>query len=446
MSIAYVGAGGLFTDLGSVIAQTNEVQTDLEDWDDRLGVIQNAMADSQDVALAPAIGVVDSVKSSLAGTRSALSAICDLRLTDYVTIIQELMISSTDINAVLRSLIFRMNVDAEYISGSTVTLGAVTPGAGNIGNGTSLVTTVMDGYSSPASDVQPHPSYLGVNSEFSVDETMTLMVTADSYSNRSTAGRESFSVNGLPRSGSKWGIGVEGSGDGPAMSTVQAASVLLNQSFETFSTTDTPDSWTIVTGTVTTNIARESVITYQGSYALKFIGTGAAASISVSQLVASSVSPLRSYCCAFRYRASAAEGVAGKTFSVKLTGTGYTAGASEKLEVDGTTLTTSYVLGSFFVNLPSVVPSDLSLSIAFTGTPTVTLYVDDFGFAPVVWHNGVGIAIVAGSTNFVNGDYFTFTVDNNKAGTFQEYFRRNYGVQLPSKTNGTETISDALAE
>jgi hypothetical protein len=446
MAITYVGAGGLFTDLGCVIAQVNDVALDLEDWNDRLDLIQSVLADNQDVALEPAIGIVDSIKSSLSGTRASLSAICDLRLTDYDTIVSQLLISSTDIVSVLDAMIYRMRTDSEYIRGSVVTIGSVTAASSNIGNGTVLVTKILDGYSSPASNFQPHPEYLNLNSEVSVDETIRVLVNGDSYSERTTAGQESLSINGLPSENEKWGVGVEGSGDGPSISTTQAGGILENSSFELFSTTNTPDSWTIVTGTVTTNIASEAAIVYAGSYALKLIGTGAAASISVSQAVAEAVSPLRGYCCTFRYRASAAEGVAGKTFTVSLSGTGYTAGASEKVTMDGTALPTSYTLGSFFVNLPSVVPSDLAMVISFTGTPTVTLYIDDFGFTPVTWHNGVGIAVVAGSTNFVNGDYFTFTVDNNKAGTFQEYFRRNYEVQLPSKTDGTETISDTLCQ
>lgn len=446
MAITYVGAGGLFTDLGCVIAQVNEVATDLSDWDDRLNAIQGELADNQDVALEPAIRIVDSIKTSLSGTRASLSAICDIRLTDYDTIVSQLLISSTDVISVLDALIYRMRTDSEYIRGSVVTVGSVVAAPSNIGNGTVLVTKVLDGYSSPVSNFQPHPEYLNLNSEVSVDETIRVIVTGDSYSERTTAGQESLSINGLPSQNEKWGTGVEGSGDGPSVSTTQAGGILQNSSFELFSTTDTPDSWTIVTGTVTTNIAREATITYAGSYALKLIGTGAAASISVSQTIAGAVFPLRGYCCTFRYRASAAEGVAGKTFTVSLFGTGYTAGSSEKVTMDGTALPTSYTLGSFFVNLPSVVPGDLSLKVSFTGTPTVTLYLDDFGFTPVTWHNGVGIAVVAGSTNFVDGDYFTFTIDNDKAGTFQEYFRRNYEVQLPSKTDGTETISDTLSQ
>ena len=445
MTISYIGAGGLFTDLGVVVLQTNEVQSDLDDWDARLNEMQAVLADSQDVSLEPAIPMVNSIKSALANTRSEMARMCDLRLTDLETVIQPLLISTTSTSAVLKALITEMGVDSESIVGSVVTVGSVTAGASNVGNGTVLVSSTLDGYSSPASNAPSHSAYLGLSSQFSVDDTIVVLVTSDSYSQRSTAGQESLAVNGLPGIGSKWGVGEEGSGAGPSMQTLQAGGILSNPSFESFSVTNTPDSWSILTGVVTTNIARESTITYRGTYALKFIGTGVAASISVSQTVATSVSPLRRYCCSFRYRASAAEGIAGKTFSVKLTGTGYTAGATEKVEVDGTTLTTSYVLGSFFVNLPKVVPSDLAMVISFTGTPTVTLYVDDFGFAPVTWHNGVGIAVVAGSTNFVNGDLFTFTVDNNKAGAFQEYFRRNYNVQLPSKTDGTETIPDSLA-
>jgi hypothetical protein len=60
-----------------------------------------------------------------------------------------------------------------------------------------------------------------------------------------------------------------------------------------------------------------------------------------------------------------------------------------------------------------------------------------------VYHGGVAAAVVPGSSRFAAGDRFTFTVSNDAAGVFQEAFRKNYGVQLPS--SGAPTIADALA-
>lgn len=448
MTIAYTGDGGLFTDLGSVIKAVNEVDPMLEGLDYDYSLIETSLSyGNQSDALDPALGIVSGAKSSLVGLRSSYSQICELRLQDYLTVVQILNLPSDDIYSILKALITKMNADTASVNASAVTLGSVTAGSGNVGNGTVLVSATLDGYSSPTAFAQPHPAYIGLLSQLSVSETETITVTADSYANSATAGEETLSISGWVPLDSAWSQGVEGSGDGPSLQTLQAGTILSNMDMETFSVTNTPDSWTILTGTVTTNIARESSVVYRGTYALKFIGTGAAASISVGQSIAASrLTPLRRYCCAFRYRASAAEGLAGKTFTVQMTGTGYTAGSTEKVTMDGTALPTSYTLGYFFVNMPSVIPSDMKMVISFTGTPTVTLYIDDFGFAPVEWHNGIGFAAVAGSTNFVNGDTFTLEVTNDQAGTFQEYFRRQWGVQLPSNTSGAETISDALAE
>lgn len=448
MAITYTGSGGLMTDIGSVVAQVNMCQYDLEDWDTRYGEIEAALSvGDQAKALQPVLGIVTGIQNTISGVRSQLAQTCDLRLQDFETVVQILNISSTSTSSILYAMINAMIADSATINGSVVTLGSVTAASGNVGNGTVLVSSTLDGYSPVASSVNPHPAYLGLASQFSVSETETIKVTGDSYASGRTAGQESLVVNGWPSIGSAWVYGTEGSGTGPAFSTLQSGSILSNMTFESFTTTNTPDNWTILTGTVTTNIARESSVVYRGTYALKFIGTGAAASISVGQsIAATNLNPLRRYCCSFRYRASAAEGVAGKTFTVEMTGTGYTAGATEKVTMDGTALPTSYTLGSFFVNMPSVIPSDMKMVISFTGTPTVTLYIDDFGFAPVTWHNGLGFAAVAGSTNFVNGDSFTVSVENDKAGAFQEFFRKNYKVQLPSKTDGTETILDDLAE
>ena len=59
---------------------------------------------------------------------------------------------------------------------------------------------------------------------------------------------------------------------------------------------------------------------------------------------------------------------------------------------------------------------------------------------------GVGFTIAAGGVDFVVGDYFEMAVAATESGTFQTFWRDQFNSVLPSVADGSETISDALAE
>lgn len=446
MALTYTGSTGIFTNLGSVIARVIECGEDIEDWESKLDLIQDSFEPAEmQAAEAPLIGYVQEIQQSLGNTRASLSNLCVLRLQDFTTVVQPLGIPSDDIGSILYALISQMVLDTASVNASTVTIGSVTAASGNTGNGTVIVDGTLDGYSIHVGNGIAHPAYLGRLTELAVSETMTFRVTSDSYADGLTSGEETLSWNGQPALNGTWEPGEEGSGDGPSLTTLQAGSILSNMDFEAWSVTNTPDNWTMV-GTVTTHYARESSVIYRGTYALKMIGDGAQATISASQAVAiTSIKPLQRYCVSIRYRISTTD-TASQTFSVKFTGTGYTEGATEKITVLGNVMPTSYTLGYFFVNIPAVIPSDFALKISWAGTPNSgkTVYVDDVGFAPVDWHNGLCAVAIAGSTPFVKGDSWTTAIVNDQTGLIQEFFRRGFGIQLPSLTTSAETISDGL--
>lgn len=57
--------------------------------------------------------------------------------------------------------------------------------------------------------------------------------------------------------------------------------------------------------------------------------------------------------------------------------------------------------------------------------------------------DGGGIVLQAG---WQAGDKWTWQTNSDEAGTFQNFFRDQFGLTFPFKLDGTETISDALAE
>ena len=147
---------------------------------------------------------------------------------------------------------------------------------------------------------------------------------------------------------------------------------------------------------------------------------------------------------AFRYKADAS--ISAGTLTVQFEGTGYTAGATEKVVILPGALATSWTLASFFVNLPGNIPSDFKLVVKWTGTPdnNKNLYLDDMALGPVTYGGGLGVVVVRGATPFERDDVFTFTVANTE-GVVQKAFRQVFGVQLPSDASAGETIADSVA-
>lgn len=432
----------LFTDLGLIIKKLNTYQT-------MAGTTFPADRDALDTELANFLvctnrlkPLYDAGQRALVSLRQGLSGINTIRLQDQTTVLNELSLISPEINGVLRALYRRMTLDSESVDASVVTVGSVSYAAANVGNGAVYVSKVLDGVSSPGSGMPPNQLYAGVDSELSVpSETITLECIADSEVDHTTEGSERWSVQG-GQAYPKLSWETEGSGQGPGITTFNASQIVANKDFETWSS-NTPGSWTLTTGSA--GVTKESTTIYRGTYALKFAGN-AALLLDMSQAInPARLTARKQYCLSIAVKASSVP--AAGNLVIKFTGTGYTASSSEKIDIAAGSLPTSWTLYKFFINLPAVLPANWALSITCTGPLSngVNIFLDSISFAPVIWHGGVGIAVVGGSTNWLRGDRATFTLANNQAGVFQDWFRRWYGFQLRSDNAGGETISDTLA-
>jgi hypothetical protein len=384
------------------------------------------------------------------GWSNTLAARIESRFLHFSTVGDELPLpSSYSTIDVMRELIRDMNLNTQDVDASSVTIGSATAGSGNVGDAQILTTKIMDGYSAPRRGMLAHPAYKDLNSEVACTaETMTLVCTSDSYSG-TNEGREQFSLAGSSVGNSPFDWRVEGSGAGDSLSVGNGRGIISNGEFENFSTANIPDNWDVDAGVIGTHIAKGTTGLKRGESHLIMLGDGALATIQVSQTITSgAVNPLRSYCVGMWVKCLA--GTLAGTFVAQFEGTGYTAGATEKLSVAFNTLSTytSWTYLHFFVNIPANIPADFELVLKTTGTLTLNKYVriDGVMLTEVVWHGGVGFAIGAGATPIVKGDRFTVALSNNNAGTFQTFMRKKFNVQLPSDTGGTETIADSLAE
>jgi hypothetical protein len=382
------------------------------------------------------------LQSQQVNIRQAVAAYAGNVLTRRASVIDQLGITATDVQSVLAALIDQMALDSQTVNRCTATVGSTTAASGNVGNGTVLTTKVLDGFNPPVLDAQAHLRYAGVNSEFCVTETMTVRCIADSYRDGLAAGEERFSWHGGLKS-VPFDFQAEGSGDGPSLTASAGDNLLTNGDWESWSNTDTPGSWTLVAGTAGTHILREDTNKYRGDYALRLKGDGAVFPTVKQTFSAGQITARRMYCVSVRLRRSA--GAAAGSLNIVMTGTGYTAGVTEQIDTTvAGGLTTSYVLHQFFFVAPASVPDDFALTIAQYSTALTageSIYVDDTILTEVPYHGGVGAVVVPGSTPFVVGDQFTFTLSQT-AGVLQDFFRRAFAVILPS--SGAPTLADAL--
>ena len=441
MAINYTN---LFTMLGKLAKSTNNVRTYFGELDTDLAAIESVYASNSQYAL------LSAMPATYTGFKSAVLGWCDTikqkaseLLTDRDLVLENLPVGDqSDVNYVLARMIKDMVANTQSIEPCTVTVGSVTRTVTNSNAGTVIVDTTLDGYSQPAQGFAANTAYNGLTTEISEDDSVTLECVKDSE-NGGTLGSEIFNWIGSPKRPSPFHWQDTGTGNGPQLTVINNLGFFSNLDFETF-TSNAPASWTIDAGTAGTHVFDESSDVYRGSHALKFTGNSSIASIQVSQASTLDLNPLRRYTFACYVKGNAS--ISSGTLTIQFEGTGYTAGASEKISLNAATLaaTTSYTRKHFHVNMPAVIPSDFKLVVKWTGTPSShSVKIDGVAFGPMQFVNGVGAVIVAGSEAFLAGDKLAFTVANDDGGVLQTYFRQAFQVQMPS--NASPTLSDTLA-
>lgn len=444
----------LFTSIGKAVKHYNAQLADAQNLVTDVAEIEAAFAaeDKLDVISGLNPESLDGWQTEHVNRRAALAAYVQRRLLDPALLI-ELGAPSADIATVFSLLFEKMVTDSQSINASAAAAGSTAAAGTNVGNGTVKSTILLDRVTSPGTrqgvTMAADHSYGNLNSELIVPETITFRCIADSYYDGLTEGAEQFEVTGnLPDQ--QHGVQTyEGSGTIGTFSAAHAdtAQYLSNADFENWSVTNVPDNWTIDAGTAGTHIFEETnaSLVYHGGSSLHFLGTGAQATIQVSQAPpAGALKAGRMYFVSLRLRCDSAP--AAGDFLCSFSGTGYTPGSSEKITIAAASLPTSFTLYSFVALMPLNLPSDMKLILQWSGTPSITkdIYCDDVSIQPVNYAAGFGANIVRGSVPFVRDDRFTVALTNTE-GVFAAFFRRAFGIQLRSNAAAGETISDSLA-
>lgn len=432
MAVTYTGAGGLFTHLGPIIARINSLNT-----------LGGTTLDADLLTLVTAFGTYwlppegvasyyEGLKSQVAGMRTGLASFGDSRLADHALVGSQLRLSEgAGLDEVLTALWRDMTEQSRRVKASYCAAGAVTAASGNAGDGTAYVDLTLDGYNAPLAGGLALPWYDGLRSQLCVpSETMTLECVADSATDGLAEGAEQWAWSGGPAY-APLDCRAEGSGRGPGVLTADGgANVLSNGSFDSWGSA-APAGWTAAGGSAG-DVSQDTAVYHRGTGSAKVLG--GAASIRLSQSLSGLTYGRRRYHLGFAVRASAAAPAA--TVRACLSGTGFP--AVGEAQIAGGSLSTSWQLVGGWGTVPSPVPASWAFTVEVTGLPSgTTVWIDSAHLTPATYHGGVCAAVKSGGTPWRRGDRLTWTLTNNQAGKFQDYFRRWYRVQLPSITVGS---------
>jgi hypothetical protein len=117
-------------------------------------------------------------------------------------------------------------------------------------------------------------------------------------------------------------------------------------------------------------------------------------------------------------------------------------GGAGGISVNMNTLTTTATQYTSFATCPDTIPTSPSITV----TMSSTAYVDELIILPVLYHEGLGWALLPGSTTPVRGDKWQVAVTNDEAAKFMRAFTRGLlRLRFQPPYSGSPTISDTLA-
>jgi hypothetical protein len=457
----------LFDSIRQYIMAANTLEGWMEVYDDAEEAVEGALATASQYDRIS--GVPEAFvrrKDALVSTVSEFARAVDDLLGDKELCRGELPVgNTTSVTTILPALFHLMLTDSETLAASVVTIGSVTPDGDNVGDATLLIDGTLDGATPPHSGwpslrdyaidpagVMPgNGAYAGRLTELSGGDSLTVICTRDSQTDKTTEGTESFTIigNDAPQQPYDWRA--DGSGSGGNLSMANGSGLLTNGEFETWTGTTpdfSPSGWTLGTGAsvgTTGTIIKEDSVIKRGLHALQIKGKTGVSTISISQ-AKTNLTPLKRYLVAAWIRGTS--GIAGSSaLTISFTGTGYTAAtATEKISLAQAALAalTTYTLEYFWVTMPESIPSDFALTITASGSLTngEKIYIDGMVLAPATYFGGLAFAIVAGGTPVMRDDRWTCTVTTAEGGV-QRFFRKVYHTQLPSLT-AASTITDTV--
>ena len=391
-------------------------------------------------------------------------------LTDAEFVTDELNNSSSNVQEILATLIEDMNDNSESVNALTTNNGSLTgydlilsglstgSGAGQTKSGPyPVISSLLDGVSSPGQGMAANPEYNNVTSELPVPASAGAGGPYLIAECTSTGGidQETYSIYSQSRSGGPWGRYDE---TPPFISGIQnstALNIIPNGEgqMEEF-TNDVPKGWTISGGTAGTDYKKYNV-GFRGNHSLQVLSDG----VTLTKIL-DNVEPGRLYSLLFRWQeVTTTKG--GSDYDEY----GYTI-SGQKLDGTSWSVTDTGVQYARpqvgwqpvwpTVHIPFVTPNNLANNRITISLTFETFYASDsntydwFTVAPGTFYNGQAWWIIPGTLDDLPqvGDKTgpdELLQNGYSDAVFQYFFKRAFGVQLPSNSAGSETINDSLA-
>jgi hypothetical protein len=441
--------GDFFTVLGKYVKTTNVFDGLLATIDTGQTDIENILESNNLTRLFGNIpALFTGYKSNVVLWMERTNALASEFITDRDYVREQIPVQGDDLNSILLALIKYMNDQGtpDTVLKSVVTVATVdVTGISSSTAGDLIVDKTLDGVTPPVTGGLASREYKGLESQMSVPSDTIYAECKTKVED----GQESWDLYSTAAATPGYQIQDEASGPGPTIKTANAqvgAISIANGDLEVFSTTDVPDGWTMI-GTVGSGYSENNAATFvfRGSSSLQVDDSGTEMK---QQIVGLAHEKMYMFSCQVA-RDSTDVGTMDVTLTVE-----DSAGSTEYFTNSGVAVVVPslgdefIVVNLFFYIDGSVDLNDVYINIAvdnFLTSPTLPLYIDEVLVTAPVYYNGVNFSILRGASEFQVGDRFSVAITNNQAGVFQNYFRKAYGIQLPTDTSPSETVDDTLA-
>ena len=330
----------------------------------------------------------------------------------------------------------------------------------------------------------------GLDNEYLFTETLKGTITSIAQAG-TTSFTETLSIKGAPAENDRFSVDwPAGSGSTSSINSINPVTtgggqLVTNGGFDTYTTANAPDDWTIVNGAAGTEILEETTLKFSGSSSVEFASDGSTLTLLRQKIYdpSNSINKVQAHdvlAIFFKYRQSA-ESVGSGTFTLRLVDGASTpavinddAGNALKIDIDTTSsgATAGFINQSAFFSLPKSLPSVVQVEIGYHTDPPdtgVLSYVDHLVVAKAdqLYTAGPYVKLISGVTEAAVGDTQDLAITKNddeggsgrSTGLLQLAADRFWGIRtvtdpddstltlrLPSVTDGSPEVPDTAIE
>ncbi len=432
MALVLTGTAGLFTRVGKLgillddvnlcagVTVPDDIQTINDQYIDNEAIID---------------GMAKAVTQYQSGITSILNWVQQTAQSTVITMVtDDVDLRGPTLSNCLSELIRQMNASGALVRNNTLSL-VVTPAPDNTTDG-QIVGSLLNANGVPLEDAY--------------NEDVTVTVTADALTGGATLGQEQLLFQGQGAASNmltySW---PSGSGGSLSLRAVDAASsssnYLTNGGFETWTVSNVPDSWTVVSGTPGVTIFESTSPVFAGTACLRILGNGS--QNTCLQQIPSVLTPLTQFAVNFWIALSGVP-AAGVLEVALVSGTGAyindQTGTANVLTVSLPVQGTPFAAHQAVFRTPLIIPTGATLQFKLT-TPlsaATSLYLDQVGFKDMqpLYSGGPFFMAFSGTAQFTQLDRFTVGVSNSYSGNVQSMFQRLFrmsslGLLLPASAS-----------